>query len=122
MSSYLLVFEHGDLTAFRTVEDAERYLEPEDVARNEYAVFDATGRVFSLRGASTVVARLWGLWKVSHRSVKIEGGASSAPDELRERLTKYLVRSGSAASAAALQTVSLDKLADQAIKIAGFSK
>ncbi len=47
--------EHGDITAFYSVLDAERYVEPIDVHHHEYIGYDAKGYRLQLSAAKNTV-------------------------------------------------------------------
>lgn len=65
------VNEHGDITTFSSVAEAEAYMEPIDVERNEYVVTDADGRVLCLQIVEKEIPLFWGLWKKSIKGVGI---------------------------------------------------
>ena len=43
----IFAVENGDITVFKTVEVAEKYIEPIDVKNNEYKIYDSRGFVYS---------------------------------------------------------------------------
>jgi hypothetical protein len=48
MKSPIVVDEHGSVLFFKSVKDAEKYLEPIDVRNNEYIAYDSEGRLLQL--------------------------------------------------------------------------
>lgn len=48
----IIVDETGPIYVFQSVEAAERYLEPIDVAKNRYVAFDSQGRLLRLQATS----------------------------------------------------------------------
>jgi hypothetical protein len=73
----------GDVLFFRTVPDAEAYIEPIDARNNEYIVFDSKGRLLQI----TVRSRN----KVSIESVESEPTHTS---QLNDVLQKHLLTLG----------------------------
>ncbi len=73
----------GDILVFQSVEDAERYIEPIDVAHNEYVGYDSEGRLLQL--AVTNKRRV---------SVEIAESEPRHSDELRRILVRFLARLG----------------------------
>lgn len=48
MKPPIIAYEHGDVLFFESVLDAERYLEPIDVANHVYTAYDSEGRLLRL--------------------------------------------------------------------------
>ena len=44
----IFIDEHGDISTFRSVPDASRYVEPIDVQNREYSGYDSLGRLLEL--------------------------------------------------------------------------
>lgn len=85
MKAPIVIDEHGDVSVFETVENAQRALEVTDVSNNEYIAYDSEGRLLLLK----VVA---GDPRVS--ILEAESVARHA-DDLRRILKDFLVRTGS---------------------------
>lgn len=73
MKTPILINEHGDISAFASVEEAESYMEPTDVERGEYVVTDAAGLPLSVVVVTEEVPLFWGLWKGRVKRVRITG-------------------------------------------------
>jgi len=71
MKTPISVNEHGDVSVFASVEEAESYMEPIDVERGEYVVTDADGRRLEVDVTIDEVSLLWGLWKGRVKKVRI---------------------------------------------------
>jgi hypothetical protein len=71
MKTPISVNEHGDISIFATIKDAELYMEPLDVERGEYIVTDATGRELSVSVVIEESTLFWGVWKSQQRRVRI---------------------------------------------------
>lgn len=71
MKTPIYINEHGDVTTFATVDEAETYMEPIDVERGEYVVTDADGQRLSVDIVMVEVPVLWGLWKSRIKKVRI---------------------------------------------------
>ncbi len=82
MKTPILINEHGDVSAFTSVEEAEAYMEPIDVERGEYVVTDAAGLPLSVVVVSEEVSLFWGLWKRPIKRVRIAGPLTSAAPSL----------------------------------------
>jgi hypothetical protein len=48
MKTPIIIYEHGDISFFESVQDVERYLEPIDVKNDEYIAYDSEGRLLQL--------------------------------------------------------------------------
>lgn len=70
MKTPILINEHGDISSFASIEEAESYLEPID---GEYVVTNADGRPLSVVVVTEDVPLFWGLWKICVRKVRITG-------------------------------------------------
>lgn len=73
----------GDVLVFDSIRSAERYIEPIDVANNEYVGYDGEGRLLQLA-------------VIKKRQVSIESAESEPKhsDELRRTLVRFLLRLG----------------------------
>lgn len=71
MKTPISVNEHGDISTFQSVQEAEAYMEPIDVERGEYVVTDADGRQLALNVVIEEVPLFWGLWKTPVKRVRI---------------------------------------------------
>lgn len=73
MKTPILINEHGDVSTFASVEEAEAYMEPIDVERGEYVVTDADGRRLAVEVVIEETPLFWGLWKTRIKKVRIAG-------------------------------------------------
>lgn len=71
MKTPISINEHGDISIFASVEEAESYMEPIDVERGEYVVTDGDGVQLSVGIVIEDVPLLWGLWKGRVKKVRI---------------------------------------------------
>lgn len=78
MKTPILINEHGDISTFASVEEAESYMEPIDVERGEYVVTDADGLPLSVGVVTEEVPLFWGLWKGRVKKVRITGVLANA--------------------------------------------
>jgi hypothetical protein len=78
MKTPILINEHGDISTFASVEEAESYMEPIDVERGEYVVTDADGEPLSVGVVTEEVPLFWGLWKGRVKKVRITGLLANA--------------------------------------------
>jgi hypothetical protein len=72
MKTPISINEHGDITSFASVEEAEMSMEPIDVERGEYIVTDAAGQQLSLEVIIESKPLFWGLWEVQVKKVRIK--------------------------------------------------
>jgi hypothetical protein len=112
--------EHGDVSFFRSLEDAERYLEPIDVAQGEYVMYDGSGRRLAPGVVRRKKGRLGGLLGVTREEVCITETGVDAEAELRETLLGFLHRTSQMRESLELQP--LDDLVRRAVAIAGFTR
>lgn len=70
----------GDITFFKTVTKAERYIEPIDVENGEYFAFDAQGRLLSLSVVGNAVV------------ITDRNPVENCHDILEKIMTEYLSR------------------------------
>jgi hypothetical protein len=88
----IVVDRAGDVDMFATVEAVAQYLEPIDVAGNEYTAYDSAGRLLELRVERKKVLLL-SVLDISPGEQVVIAPAEIAPthaNELRERLAAYL--------------------------------
>lgn len=78
MKTPILINEHGDISTFASVEEAESYMEPIDVEHGEYVVTDADGLPLSVGVVTEEVPLFWGLWKGRVKKVRITGVLANA--------------------------------------------
>jgi len=90
--NYPLIFdENGALFFCRTKEDAEKYLEVEDILENEYVAYDSDGRLLQLRVERTYKPILFGLRKKMLPKIIIECAETTPAhrNELRNKLLEF---------------------------------
>lgn len=94
----IIAAEHGDVSVFRTLVEAEEYVEPVDVENDEYRFYDAeglrlTGEVQTVREPGGWLHRLL---RPPYEQTKLVAapGAQHVPDELASLLRSYLSRIG----------------------------
>lgn len=104
----IIIDEHGDISFFRSVEAAARYIEPVDVHNNEYIVYDSTGYLLNLIPTEPVVS--------------ITGILSDHP--CQAQLEKTLRAFVEIASDTSVQTevTSLEELIVRCVKIFGYTE
>lgn len=94
----IFVIEGLDVLCFRTVESAQSYLEPQDVATDDYVAYDSHGNLLILGTARREVARklLWFSRKVMREIVTVESHQPpvNKASDLAEALRKYLAQFG----------------------------
>lgn len=94
MNLPIFVIERGDnILAFRSVESAERYLEPADVKSGEYAVFDSVGQRILL-DITTESKVLFSFWEVNVERTKLRPAEEWNRDYLVASLRAFLTRLG----------------------------
>ena len=88
----LFAVEDDDLTAFPSVAEAERYLEPPDVIAGEYQFFDSVGHVLTAEVVDNPPNHgLLPLRRRGHTSVRLAFTAlDRRPDMLRAALIRYI--------------------------------
>ena len=91
----VIVYDHGDVDFFASVEDAELYLEPWAVEEG-FTAYDSEGRLLEIRVEGRESPDLFGLIrsKVDHVRIEaVEDEPHHAP-QLRASLLTFLERSG----------------------------
>jgi len=76
MKTPISINDHGDVSTFASVEEAETYMEPIDIERGEYIVTDADGRRLAVEVVLREVPLFWGLWRTRVKKVRIADPAS----------------------------------------------
>jgi len=71
MKPPIILYGDGWPGFFRSIEDAERYVEPIDVRNQEYVAYDSEGRRLELRVEEEVVTGWLGLRKTIRERVRI---------------------------------------------------
>ncbi|MBF0435864.1 MAG: hypothetical protein HQL77_10900 [Magnetococcales bacterium] len=89
----IIVSENGSLILFKTVQDAENYLEPIDIINQEYEIFDSDGKILRQRVAKRTIK--YSFWRrtVNVDGIYIDDGDESNPERLKKLLQKFLKRS-----------------------------
>lgn len=110
-----------ELLLFRSLEAAERYLEPIDVENGEYpAAYDSQGQPLELGIEQTPTRHMWGLLRgiVEHVRVRPVPGSRNHAEELAGRLRAYL---GTLGAPALGEEGSLDTLLERLREQVGFT-
>lgn len=104
----VVVDYQGDVVVFSSVEEAERYIEPQDARSGACVVFDGGGRRLRPVIAKHLLAE----------RVKLEPspGDEDQRDELRRILIRFLSRAGSGLGGQALEERSLEDLLSVALR------
>jgi hypothetical protein len=104
MKTPIFINERGDVSVFESVEDAEHYIEPIDVANNEYVGYDSEGRLLQLtvtdanrvniRSAESVPRHAAELrkaltWFLSYVGVSENWLSNASLQELVEKMLEY---------------------------------
>ena len=103
MKTPIIIDSFGDVLVFESVEDAECYLEPIDVANDEYIGYDSEGRLLQLLVTDSN--------RVSIQSAESEPKHSA---ELRKVMTFFLSNIG--VSESWLSDASLQKLVERLLE------
>lgn len=92
----IIVNEHGDVSIYRSVEQAERALEAIDVQNGEYVAYDAQGRPLVLSVVVEEKAGPFGLFPRRIENVRLTEDPTAEADEagLRALLVQFLDRAG----------------------------
>jgi hypothetical protein len=78
MKTPILINEHGDVSTFASVEEAEAYMEPIDVEHGEYVVTDADGQRLLVAVVVEETPLFWGFWKTRVKKVRIADPTAGA--------------------------------------------
>lgn len=97
MKPPIVAIEGHAILIFKTVEEAEDYLEPIDIENGEYdAIYDADGYLLrpEIRFVEEDRKFLWFGWRVSREKIVLVDNEPpiDKSSELRERLIAYLLR------------------------------
>lgn len=92
----IIVNEHGDISIYRSVEQAERDLEAIDVQNGEYVAYDAQGQPLVLSVVVEEKAGPLGLFPRHIENVRMTEDPTAKADEagLRALLVQFLDRAG----------------------------
>ena len=104
---------------FLTLEDTEAYLNPTNAKNNEYKIFDARGRILSIKYIAQKESILFGIRKLDRECIVLEKiDDENHMDDLREVLIKFIARYGTTPEE--LNTFSLEELIREAAKLPKF--
>jgi hypothetical protein len=120
----IIISEPGNIDLFRSVQEAERYLEPPDVENGRIIVHDSEGRRLSLEVVTEPNTTLFGIRinGIGTERIKI-GSEESLPvhgNELKQLLIDFLVRVGTAPES--FHNTTLEGVLDHAIQRCGFTR
>lgn len=117
MKSPIIISEPGDVMIFESVEEAQAYIDWQDVENDEYVGYDREGRVLNLRVAKIPVKILF--FTLHNREVVIEDSEpeQKRPSELRNLLSNYLSYPKFGISNGWLTDAPLDDLITKALEI-----
>lgn len=122
MKPPIIVNDHGDVSIFQSIEDAERYLESPDVLENRYAAYDSEGRLLTLKAPKPETSKFLGIQLISVDKVAISSDESQPQhsevlkDVLRKLLKHFHV------PPAWLGKATLSDLLTKSIEQVGFTK
>jgi hypothetical protein len=117
------VNEPGDVDIFKSVRDAEIYLEAPDVKTGRLRVYDSEGRLLSVEAESEPDLTLCGITLlVDPGTVKIgrEESPATHENELKNVLVEFLVAIG--AERTSFEDTTLENVLAQVIARQGFTK
>jgi hypothetical protein len=122
MKSPIIILEHGDISIYLKVEDAECSLEATDVKNDEYRAYDATGRPLLLRVVVEERLSAFGLFRHNVERVKLQEDPEAEADEecLKDVLMKFLKRIGEVSQSEA-SNCALPELIDRLVHRIGYS-
>ncbi len=90
MKPPIIVCDMTDIDLFKTVQDAENYLEPIDIVKQRNEIFDSNGKILRQRVAKRNVKCFFGLCTVNVEGVYIDDSDESNPEKLKELLREYM--------------------------------
>lgn len=95
METPILVIENGDISIFKSVNKAQRYLEPIDVKNSEYVAYDRDGHLLSLTISQKRNSSFFGKAKTIE-SVEISEAEEEGDhaEDLRKALINFFKRTG----------------------------
>ncbi|MDO8444575.1 MAG: hypothetical protein Q7T53_00470 [Deltaproteobacteria bacterium] len=122
MKPPIIVNDHGDISVFKTVADAENYLESPDVLAGQYVAYDSDGRLLKLNAPKQKKYGLLWFTIISIDKISISNGESQAShvEELKSILKDFLEYLG--ISKQWLEEASLNDLLAKCIDKAGYTK
>lgn len=111
----LIIDSSADVFICRTIDRAERELEPTDVRNGEYTGYDREGRLLAITTTAHPKPNILGFGSSSVESVRIEAAEESPShaEELRSAILSFLRRIG--VSAAPLEGLQLSELILEAL-------
>ena len=123
MKAPVIVCEQGGLLFFKSVDDAESYLEAIDVDEGRYTAYDREGKNLRLTTVDEQRPVLFGVLRAHRRRVRIEPerGDARPAGSLRQELLTYL-RGLDIPADQLDESGSLDSLMNLAIKRVAFTK
>ena len=94
MKPPIIADDHGDISVFNTVEDAEREIEPDDVRAGTYTLYDSEGRLLEtgLRQPTALWRRL--LFPAEQTVIREAEREHTHREQLHEALADFLARVG----------------------------
>lgn len=123
MKPPIIVTEPGDVMVFKSVREAEVFLEAPDVKEGQIKAYDSEGRPLSVEQESKPDLKLFGITLlVDPGMVKIgrEESATIREDELRSLLVEYLIATG--VDQKSVEGATLEHVLAQVINLQGFTK
>lgn len=81
----------GDIVAFQSIESAEQYMEPQDVASGIYEVFDSNGELLQPY-IEIEDGKFLGIWKIRVEKTKLRLTGKKYESALAEHLRSFLIR------------------------------
>lgn len=122
MKPPIIINDHGDISIFRTVEDAENYLESPDVLAGQYAAYDSVGRLLRLEAPKAKKIGILGfsITSVDKVTISSEEPIPSHSEDLKMALKDFLEYFG--ISKQWLEEASLGDLVAKCIEKAGYTK
>jgi hypothetical protein len=122
MKPPIIVSESGDLSIFRSVQDAEQYLEGPDVLENLYVAYDCEGRLLRLEAKGAKNSKFlrmttWDIGKVIITSTESE---PSHVKDLEKLLRGFLEKLGTTPSS--LEGATLTELLEKNVERLGSTR
>ncbi len=118
MKPPIIVDNRGDVGILKSVESAEKSLEPIDVLNSEYVIYDSEGRLLKASVEEKKVSSVFGV--PVHRESVVLSPVDQEPaheDDLRRVLIRFLGKVSK--STEALEDYSLEQLIDRAREFGG---
>lgn len=121
MKAPIIVYGHGDVSIFESVEYAEQYLEPIDVKNKEYVVYDSKGHLLKLTVSKKELPFIFGSTEfIETVRISAIGSGSDRSNELRKLLIKFFQETRAVVEESDL--LSLRELVNKSVSIYGFSQ